>query len=154
MLQDLRFALRLLRKQPGFSAVAVLTLALGVGATSAVFSLIQGDWTDFHRRALERVAVLPGVDHVAFAWGVPLTGNSWPGTLDLEGQPEAVKAGDRIAVPLRAVTFDYFALIGLGIIEGRDVRTTDDRKAPRVAVVNKALADRYFAGGSAIGKRM
>jgi putative ABC transport system permease protein len=42
MLRDLRFGLRLLLKQPGFSLIAMLTLALGIGATSAVLSLIQG----------------------------------------------------------------------------------------------------------------
>src|ERR1700678_2013831 len=42
MKRDLRFAIRLLLKQPGFSLIAVLTLALGIGVTSAVFSLIQG----------------------------------------------------------------------------------------------------------------
>ncbi len=42
MLRDMRFAIRMLLKQPGFSMIAVVTLALGIGATSAVFSLIQG----------------------------------------------------------------------------------------------------------------
>src|SRR5947207_9187372 len=42
MIKDLRFGARMLLKQPGFTLVAVLTLALGIGATSAVFSLIQG----------------------------------------------------------------------------------------------------------------
>ena len=42
LLQDLRFALRVLSKNPSFTAVAVVTLSLGIGATAAVFNLIQG----------------------------------------------------------------------------------------------------------------
>ena len=97
---------------------------------------------DFHRRALERVVTIPGVENAAFAWGTPLTGNNWPGTVDIEGQPLAVSASDRISVPLRSVTPGYFQLFGLAIVEGRDVRGTDVRTAPLVAVVNQALAER------------
>ena len=110
-------------------------------------------WGSFHRQALERVAALPGVQYAAFAWGVPLTGNNWPATLEIEGQPPAVKESDKTALPLRAVTPDYFKLMGMGLMEGREFRSTDDNKAPAVAIVNQAFADRYFPHGNAIGRK-
>jgi len=115
---------------------------------------VSGNWADFHHRALERVSAIPGVQYAAFAWGVPLTGNSWPATLDIEGQPAPAKDSERIAVPLRAVTEDYFKLLGLPILEGRGIRSTDIRNAPNVAVVNQVFADRYFPHTLAIGKKL
>lgn len=110
-------------------------------------------WGSFHRQALERVAAIPGVQYVAFAWGVPLTGNNWPATLDIEGQPPAVKESDKTALPLRAVTPDYFKLMGMALMDGREFRQTDDEKAPNVAIVNRAFAERYFPGRNAVGRK-
>jgi len=110
-------------------------------------------WGSFHRQALERVAAIPGVQYAAFAWGVPLTGNNWPATLEIEGQPLTVKESDKIALPLRAVTPDYFKLMGMALMEGREFRSTDDYKAPNVAIVNQAFARRYFPQGNAIGRK-
>jgi putative ABC transport system permease protein len=110
-------------------------------------------WGSFHRQALERVAALPGVQYAAFAWGVPLTGNNWPATLEIEGQPPAVKESDKTALPLRAVTPDYFKLMGMALMGGREFRSTDDNKAPNVAIVNQAFADRYFPRGNAVGRK-
>jgi putative ABC transport system permease protein len=113
----------------------------------------QSSWGSFHRQALERVAALPGVQYAAFAWGVPLTGNNWPATLEIEGQPAAIKESDKTALPLRAVTPDYFKLMGMALRDGREFRSSDDDKAPNVAIVNQAFADRYFPQGSAIGRK-
>ena len=60
MRQDLRFGMRMLKKQPAFSLIAILTLAFGIGATSAVFSLIQGVLlTPPPYRQPERLVLIP-----------------------------------------------------------------------------------------------
>jgi putative ABC transport system permease protein len=114
----------------------------------------QSNWGPFHRQALERVAAIPGVQYAAFAWGVPLTGNNWPATMDIEGQPPAAKESDKIALPMRAATPDYFKLMGLALIDGREFRSTDDDKAPSVAIVNRAFADRYFPNSNSVGRKL
>ena len=127
---------------------------------------VDGNWFDFHERALERVAELPGVEGAAFAWGVPLTGNSWPGRFAIEGYTPAAGNDDFVALPIRAVTAGYFGLLGLRIEAGRDFLPTE-RLAPNpatpnappdpstvtlVAVVNRAFVEQYFGGAGAIGK--
>ena len=114
----------------------------------------RASWAPFHRQALERVAALPGIQYAAFAWGVPLTGNNWPATLDIEGQPPAAKESDKIALPMRAVTPDYFNLIGMPLIDGREFRSTDDEKAPSVAIVNQAFTERFFPKSNSVGRRV
>lgn len=115
---------------------------------------VQGNWREFHQRALERVAKLPKVQYAAFAWGVPLTGNNWPDTVEIEGQPPVSKQSDRPSFPLRSVTEDYFKLMGIQLLDGRQFRSTDSAKAPAAAIVNRAFADRYFPHQNAIGKKL
>ena len=115
---------------------------------------VQGDWNTFHTRALEQVAAIPGVEGAAFAWGVPLTGNNWPGIFEFEGQPPAARPTDAAALPVRSVTPGYFNILRMPIAEGRDFRDSDKRDSPSVAIVNRALAERYFSGTSPIGKKL
>jgi len=140
-----RTMLNLSRVASGFRTGHILT---------ATVTNVQGDWDRFHLMALERVSSIPGVQKAAFAWGVPLTGNNWPGQLELEGQPPAAKASDRILIPLRSVTPGYFSLLGQTITQGRDFLSTDTRKTSGVAIVNQALVDKYFAHADPLGKKI
>ncbi len=141
----IRTMLKIAEVPSGYNTGRILTMSV----TEVQYS----NWDSFHRQALERVAALPAVQYAAFAWGVPLTGNNWPATLEIEGQPPAVKESDKTALPLRAVTPDYFKLMGEALLDGRDFRSTDDDKASKVAIVNQAFADRYFRHQTPVGRK-
>jgi putative ABC transport system permease protein len=143
----IRTMMKIAEVPTGYNASRILTMSV-----TEVQS--RSKWLPFHRQALERVAAIPGVQHAAFAWGVPLTGNNWPATMDIEGQPPAAKESDKIALPLRAVTPDYFNLMGIALIDGREFRSTDDDKAPGVAIVNRAFTQRYFPNSNSVGRKI
>ncbi|MBV9770792.1 MAG: ABC transporter permease [Bryobacterales bacterium] len=140
----IRTMINLSQVQAGYDSTHILSMTV---------TAVQGDWMAFHQRALDRVAAVPGVRHAAFAWGVPLTGNNWPVPTEIEGQPVPAKASDRIVLPFRAVTPDFFQVMGFHVIEGRGFRSTDTENHPQVAVVNQAFADRYFPRGQALGRK-
>jgi putative ABC transport system permease protein len=141
----LRTTSNLARVESGYNTSQILNMTV---------TAVQGDWNAFHTRALERVSALPGVEGAAFAWGVPLTGNNWPGIFELEGQPPVARPADAVSLPVRSVTPGYFDILQLAVTEGRDFRDSDGRNATNVAIVNQALADRYFPGSSPIGKKV
>lgn len=119
-----------------------------------VTSIQRGHWKEFHKQALERVSALPGVQHAAFVWGLPLTGNKWNGDMEIVGEATPTAIKDKLHLPLRSVTEDYFNAMGIQIASGRGFRASDDSDSPPVAVINEALATRYFLRGDPLGRKL
>ena len=174
LVQDLRYGLRQLRNSPGFTLTAVITLALGMGATTAIFTLVQG--------VLERS--LPVADPSAlYRIGDRATCCYYSGFesdsgdfdlfpydlyLDLkQSSPEfeqlaamqsggaagPVRWGSSPALPLRSeyVSGNYFATLGVSTFAGRPLTQNDDKAgAPPVLVLSYAAWQANFAGNPAI----
>jgi len=130
--------------RPGYDTQNILTMSVTTVGTN---------WLEFHTQAIERVARLPGVKTAAFGWGVPLTGNKWNNTFEIDGQSTG-SLKDRVQLPTRSITPDYFQTFGLKLVAGRAFRPSDKDDAPRVAIINQAAADRYFPGSNPLGRRL
>ena len=136
----------LARVRPGYETGNVLTMS--------VTCMKSDQWKEFHRLALERVSALPGVRQAAFVWGLPLTGNKWFGDWEIVGESDSSKLKDRLTLPCRAVTEDYFDLLAIKVKDGRGFRSSDTPEAPIIAVVNEALVSRYFPNLNPIGRKL
>ena len=163
LLQDLRYAWRTLRKSPGFTIVAVLTLALGVGATTAIFSVVDAVLLRSlpHPDAGRLVKIIfsnPGVGLREVAFSHPefedLTARSdvftdvsvvWPVSGNLTGAKEPQR------LELLAVSPNYFAMLGATPQIGRLFGSQDVARgfAP-VAVISDALWRRSFGADPAV----
>jgi predicted permease len=103
----------------------------------------------FMGQLLERVAALPGVRSVSAVNYLPL------GQHDVSAAVFAPGREQRVEEPgLQIISLNYFGTMGMALLRGRDFTRADTASAPRVAVVNEALAARLFPGEDALGKKL
>src|SRR5205085_6133868 len=108
--------------------------------------------TAFYDRFLERIRELPNVDSASVAGLVPY-GNAYDTpAFSIEGQPRQL--GEFQAAERNAISSDFFRLLRVGLVEGREFTNGDSADAPRVAVISESLARRYWPGSSALGHRL
>ena len=100
-----------------------------------------------------RVSALPGVARASAINHVPIVGDLWGAPFFVEGR-NLPKPGDVPSAAYRVVLPGYFAAMGIPIRSGRDVAATDRIDAPPVVVINDYMANKYWPGESAIGKRI
>jgi predicted permease len=104
----------------------------------------------FYEQVAERVSGLPGVVHAAVAQNPPLAGGLLRSVFP-EGQDTTTR--DRILVQVNSVSVGYLDAIGIPLRRGRDFTRTDGPGAPLVVIVNDTMAERFWPGEDAIGKR-
>jgi putative ABC transport system permease protein len=168
---DVRFALRQLRQAPGFAAVAVLTLALGIGANSAIFALVDAtllrslpyanadrlvvveERSSNHRGALaSRIAPLNVRDWEAGSRSFEVMaavyvspGGGGPALTGTDGTPEIV--------PNQTVTARFFDVFGVQPLLGRAFREEDEIAGTSMAVIGELLwRSRFSADPSIVGR--
>jgi predicted permease len=104
----------------------------------------------FYDEAIARIKTIPGVEAAALATRVPFSINYNRWEVWVSGRHQAGEHGDNVEVT--TVSPEYFTTIGVPIVEGRAFTDNDRPDTPRVAIVNQAMARRYWPGESAVGK--
>jgi predicted permease len=108
----------------------------------------------FQTRLLEQVRTLPGVREASLAEHVPFdVGGGMHGGITAEGHPQISEAEFQM-IPCLPVEHAFLQATGIRIAEGRDFSARDDETSPRVAIVNRLLAQHFWPEGSPLGKRL
>ena len=164
-IEDVRFGLRMLRRNPGFAAVIVITLSLGVGATTAIFSVVNP--------ILFEPLPYPHAGRIAAIVETGPDGSRGGGTFAMYRQfAERARSLESIAVfrpwrpalsgadqPRRIegsrVSAGYFHVLGVSPVVGRDFDADDDRpNGPSVVILSDAIWRLCFGGDRAVVGRV
>jgi predicted permease len=167
-LQDLKYALRMLKKNPAFTAVAILTLAVGIGANSAIFSVVNSVllrplpyrqpgqlvrvYSEFPTMQLQKFWLSPpellDIQREAKSWEAI---GAWaPGGQNVGTESEPLR------VTSAAITRSLIDVLGVQPALGRTFTEEEDRNGgPRVAIISHGLWQKGFGGASdIIGKQI
>ena len=161
-MQDLRLALRALVRRPGFSAIAVLTLALGIGANAAVFTVTHAvllaplPYHDPDEIVIlnERTPQVPTMSVTRYNYDDwRARAQSFSGIAAFRPTNMTVTgAGEPERVPVKMITATLLPLLGVSPQHGRNFTDAEDRRgAAAVAILSAAFAQRRFTGQEPVG---
>lgn len=141
---------RLQNVNPGFNPKNVLTMEM----TLPVLKYPKGKPVlDFYAEVERRLKSLPGVQYVGLTSILPLSGSNSDNSFHIEGAPEK-QTGVYPDEELRSVTPDYFRVLQTPLIKGRFFTAADTTDGPQVALINQAMAKKYWHDQDPIGKRI
>jgi len=163
-LHDVRYAIRCLVQKPGFATVALLTLALGTGATTVMFSLLDGVLLKplpyaHPDRLLQLQEKTDWSTRLGDLWAF-----AYPNYLDCKREVQALETiafrydGGTVSTAQRAeyvdgleISVDTFAVLGVPLVRGRAFALEEDRQgAARVAIISYSLWQRLYGGDETI----
>lgn len=130
----------------GFDPTHVLNVALDPGEIG--YSQIQS--ADFYRRLLTRARALPGVQAASLAMMVPLGDDVHGSEITIPGH--LAQRGEELHADRDAVSPDYFKTMNIAVLQGRDFLDSDSESSPRVAIINEAMAKRFWPGMNPLGQ--
>jgi predicted permease len=130
----------------GFDPKNILNVALDSGEIG--YTQTQGE--DFYNQLRSRVRALPGVQSVSLAAIVPL-GDTVQGN-DITVPGYTPQRGEQLHADYNALSPDYFRTMKIAVLSGRDFLDSDTASSPRVALINEAMAERFWHGANPIGR--
>ena len=155
-----RSLVKLLGVEPGFDPRNVLTARLSLPATRYSKPECQtkmGDcaanrYASFFEQLQDRLRTLPGVESASFTSKLPLKGGSNGGII-IEGQAPPKNRSSSPLVEWSTVMPEYFHTVRIPLLSGRDFTAHDNQDAPKVAIINRTMAEHFWPDQDPIGKR-
>ena len=145
----LRSFVAMTRVDPGFRAAELVTASLPIAGASYMDSTRVQRFQD---ELLARVEALPQVESAALTSGLSLRGGEWVKRVTFGDRPLPTTLDQVPAVWYRLVSHDYFRTLGVRLVAGRSFEPSDRPGSSAVAVVNEAMARRFWPGESPIGR--